>query len=239
MKIKYIGKSILIEKEGERILVIGDLHIGYEEAGNFSSGIINNSIYIQIKKDLEGILKKVKKKSEKINKIILLGDIKHGFSDMEKSERFEIINFLDSLKKKCEELIITRGNHDNFLSNVINKEKIKLVDYYIFKDICFLHGDRDFADINDKKIKYWIMGHVHPCITLQDDNKSEKYKCFLEGKFKDKNIIILPSFCDKGGIDIREREARYPWKLKINEFNVKIISDEDEIFDFGKLKKIN
>ena len=30
--IKYVGKTLLIEKKGERVLVVGDLHLGYEEA---------------------------------------------------------------------------------------------------------------------------------------------------------------------------------------------------------------
>ena len=40
------------------------------------------------------------------------------------------------------------------------------------------------------------MGHLHPSVILSDKQKikREKYKCFLVGIYKKKEVIILPSF---------------------------------------------
>lgn len=34
MKIEYIGKCLLINVDGKKILAVGDLHLGYEESLN-------------------------------------------------------------------------------------------------------------------------------------------------------------------------------------------------------------
>ena len=41
---------------------------------------------------------------------------------------------------------------------------------------------------------YLVFGHLHPAIILYDNYKSEKYKCFLIGKWKGRNIVVVPSF---------------------------------------------
>ena len=42
--ISYVGKGLLIE-EGEKILVIGDLHLGYEEMPNKSGVFVTRQMF--------------------------------------------------------------------------------------------------------------------------------------------------------------------------------------------------
>ena len=232
--IKYIGKCLLIKEKGHKILVVGDLHIGCgvkESAGI----IINKVLFEDMIKEFESVFSKI----GKVDKIILLGDLKNDFSHLTEEERNGIVNLFDYLREKCIEIVIIRGNHDNYLLNLTSKRGLLIKDYYLFDSYCFLHGDKDFDEIYDKKIKYWIMGHIHPAIKLREGNKTEKYKCFLTGKFKGKRILILPSFADlREGIDIRGRDREMPWKFNLDEFDVRVVGEHLEVLSFGELRGI-
>jgi putative SbcD/Mre11-related phosphoesterase len=285
--IEFIGKSLLLDNS---ILVIGDLHLGYEGAMRESGIFVKADLYGEVIRDLEKIFEKIQgkkygkvevgedllidvkhskinkeKKGAKhndgdvgfgddnskgatkgvaIDKIILLGDLKHEFGRISRDEWKEVLELIDYLKKKCNEIIIVKGNHDVVLESVTGKKGISVVDYFVFRDFVFLHGDKDFekSKIYDKKIKRWIVGHGHPAITLEEKRgiKKEKYKCFLVGKFKGKEIIIVPSFFPiTGGSDPRDYDLNMAWNFNLNKFNVKIVGENLETFDFGKLGKLN
>ena len=87
---------------------------------------------------------------------------------------------------------------------------------------------------------------MHPSITLSDKKniKREKYKCFLVGKFKNKKIIILPSFlATTEGTTVNSMEYEYqdyfsiiPKKNLLN-FDVFIVG-EDKTYPFGKIRNL-
>ncbi len=233
-KIKFISKSLLIENR-KKILVIGDLHLGYEESLRRNGVLLPSQIYHEIINDFEEIFLE----TGKVDKIIVLGDLKHEFGKILKDEWKEILDLIDFLRTKTREIIIVKGNHDIFTGFVTNKKNIEIVDYYLYEEFAFLHGDRDFGEIiRDKNVKYWIIGHAHPAITIQSEVRKEKYKCFLEGKYKSKNIIILPSFFPViEGTDPRDFDLGLAWDFDLNKFEVKIINGK-EVLDFGKLGKI-
>jgi uncharacterized protein len=233
-KIEYIGKCLLIEEKNEKCLVVGDIHLGYSSDESMGA-IINKKLFDEMIGDFDSIFEKV----GKVDKIILLGDLKHEFSILTQEERYGIVNLIDYLKEKSKMVIIIKGNHDNYLINIIAKRNIKIQDYYVWEKYCFLHGDRDFIENYSEEVKYWIMGHIHPAIKLKEGIKIEKYKCFLYGDFQDKKVIILPSFSEGGGVDAREIENVLPWKFDLNNFEVFVVGENLEVLDFGKLKKIN
>ena len=235
MKIDYIGKCVMIESNGEKAVVIGDLHLGYENSMKIGGIDIGGKIY----EDLIAELEKIIGKAGRPDKIILLGDVKHEFSELTDGERNYLSKLFDYLSGKCGEIVIIKGNHDNYLLNISSKKMIKVFDYYLWNEYCFLHGDRDFEEIYEKDIKYWVMGHMHPAIKISEGAKIEKYKCFLEGEYKGKKIIILPSFSDVNErIDVREISRSMPWKFDLKNFNVKVVGENLESYDFGKLKEI-
>jgi len=252
MGIKYIGKCLLISENGEKIVVIGDLHLGYEEALNKSGVYVTREMYNEMLGELDeifngiknnGKLSKVNKVDVKdnngkvVDKIILLGDVKHTFSGNLRQERNDVLRFIEYLKEKCDELVILRGNHDNYLINIARKGEIEVVNYFIWNEYCFIHGDKEYEEINDKKIKYWIMGHAHPAITLEEGNKRERYKCFIVGKYDGKTLIIVPSFFSLVvGSDVREGLNLF-FDFNVDKFDVKIVNGLD-VLDFGKVEKI-
>ena len=235
MKIRYVGKCLLLEGEKEKVLVVGDLHLGYEEALNRSGVFVSRQMFDEIISDFNAIFGEV----GKVDKIILLGDVKHDFGGISKQEWGDVMRFINYIKPFADEIIIIKGNHDTILGPIMKKIGLKLKDYYIWKEFCFLHGDRNFDKIWEEKVKWFVIGHGHPAIKLREGSKMEKYKCFLVGKFKGKMVIVVPSFIEYyAGSDPREGEVVLAWNVNFNNFDVKIVGEDLEVLDFGKLRDI-
>lgn len=239
---KFLHDCILLKD----ILVIGDLHIGYDERFGRSIGQVQLE---NILEKLEGIFKQIKDLGVRVKRVVLLGDVKHVFSGITDIEWRETLSLLDYIKVKSRgaKIIIIKGNHDNILEPIVKKRNINLRDYYFVsiegKKYCFLHGDKMFEQCLDAD---WLLfGHWHPSITLSDNYKRERFKCFLKGKWKRKNVIIFPSFSDiKYGSDLnnlRDENDKFSFiKYKdIIKFEVIIYNnDEKREYNFGKLGKL-
>jgi len=228
LKYKFIGKSVWIEKE--KVLVIADLHIGYEESLNLGL----RSQYKEIIRDMEKIFEEINEKL--VKEIIILGDLKHELGRVSEQEWKEVYDFLEYLEGKCEKIVLVKGNHDNILGVIAEKKKIEVKEYYVLGEYGFLHGDKrkDFG----KEIKVIFLGHLHPAVTLQEEAKRESYKCFLVGKFEGKEIVILPSFFPLiEGSEVRIEDNNLDFGLDLEKCEVFVPSDR-EILDFGKVHDI-
>jgi len=241
MKVKnftFISKTVFFPKEG--ILAIGDLHLGYEPMLREQGIMLNFNQLKNTKKELEIIIKKIKALFS-LKKIVLLGDMKHNFG-FQKSELFDLRNFLKFLENflSKEDIILIRGNHDKFTLN-----NYELRDVYVSSDgeIAFTHGHLWFKELEDKKVKTIVIGHIHPAIVIGDKVgiKREKYKCFLVGKYKRKQFIVVPSFFPLiAGSEIKElytggkHEPIVKNKI-LKKFDSYVVG-KDRIYNFGKYK---
>lgn len=233
--IEYLGKCLLIKANGKRILAVGDLHLGYEETLNLAGIYISREMFNEIISEFNEIFSK----TGKLDEIILLGDVKHDFGKNLNQEWNDALKLFEYFESKAKKIIITRGNHDNYLKNITSKKQIEVLDYYISKEYCFLHGNKEYPEMLSKDIKFWIMGHAHPAVKITDNFKTEKYKCFLTGNYKGKTIIILPSFIEfHEGTDPRESQNKLAWNFNFSNFNVKVITDNLKVLDFGMLGKL-
>ena len=243
-KYVFVGKTLFFPKD--KILVVGDLHLGYDEALRQGGLEIPIGQFKETEKELTNTLENIKAKFGKIEQIIFLGDIKHHFNYLA-SEREEIKKLLSFLKKRGFEennIIFIRGNHEK------NEKNEKFIDFYIVKDMAFTHGDKEFLEVYDKNINLVVMGHLHPTVTLEDRMKikNEKYKCFLVGRYKKKDFVVLPSFLSTTeGVSLSEYfdEKGYDFSIIPNSelenfevFVVQDIEDSGDALDFGKLKNI-
>jgi uncharacterized protein len=237
LKISYVGKCLLIEIERKKILVIGDLHLGYEEHLNKAGILISRQMFKEMIDEFDRIFEK----TGKVDEVVLLGDVKHDFGSIMRQEWSDVLGFFEYLEGKCNKVIITKGNHDMIIGPIAKKSGVRVVDFYIVGETCFLHGDRDFDELHEKKIKFWVLGHAHPAIKIGNNVRTEKYKCFLVGKHKGKKIIIVPSFFSYfEGSDPRENDLRLAWNFDLDKFEVKIVQENSlEVLDFGKLGKLN
>jgi uncharacterized protein len=231
---EFIGKSVYFPQE--KILTIADLHIGYEELLNKQGIFVPRVQFKEIMQDLEDIFKKI---DSKLKKIVIVGDLKHEFGEISAQEWREVKEVLNYLKGKCEKVVLVRGNHDTILGPIAERKEIEVLDYFIHNGICFLHGNKLFPDCLDKKIKMIVIGHRHPAIVLADKYKKEKYKCFLVGKWKNKRVIVLPSFFPfvegRDFVNVGKNTMLIPEK-ELKEFEVYVVGDE--VYCFGKLKEL-
>lgn len=236
---KLIGKTIFFPKQG--ILAIGDLHLGYVEMLRQQGIMIEHDQLEETKKELKPIIKNIKATST-LKKIILLGDIKHHFA-FEKQEFFEIWNLIKFLEKKVgkENIILIKGNHDTY-----TLKDYTLKNYYIQDEIAFTHGDKTYPELfKNKEIKTIVISHIHPAVSLKDPYgiKREKFKCFLIGKYKRKDIIIVPSFFSlTEGTEPQEYSSGEKWQQiipreKLKSFNTFILGNF-KIYDFGKFRDL-
>src|SRR3989344_2161916 len=188
-KYLFINKTLFFPNEG--ILVIGDLHIGYEHLYEQSGLQISLGLTSQILDDLKKILNHIKAVYT-LKKIVFIGDIKHYFNTQyeEKKAFFKILNLIEKyVKNPKTDIILIKGNHDTFDLTTKKSKKVHIED-----DIAFTHGHEKYKEIFSDKIKYVVMGHLHPSIRLSDKAKSEKFKCFLTGTYNHKEFIVMPSF---------------------------------------------
>ena len=235
MKYNFLGKSLIVECSGKRIFVVSDLHLGYDEGLRNSGVFISSNLFEETKKELASLLEQ----AGQIDEIVLLGDLKHIFGQILTSEWKEIFAIIELLKKYCPKIVFIKGNHDVVMEPIVRRYGLLLYDYYLLEDCAFLHGDRDFPEIYDTKIAYWIVGHAHPAISIQEGVKNEKYKCFLVVSYKRKKVIIVPSFFPGSqGIDIRLQDLGLVWPLKAEKGEVFVINDTQEVLNFGNLKSI-
>lgn len=178
--------------QGLDAVVISDLHLGMESLMVDAGTFIPRTQLNQVKEDLEAIVAAVKPE-----KLIVCGDLKHEFSETTYGEREEVREFVDFLSELVEEILLVKGNHDNYLIYPVKEyDNVQLEDYFVLDDILFLHGHEIFSDLKTIDTDYVLMGHEHPTLALQDKiGVTEKVHCFLYGEMSDgRNLVVLPAF---------------------------------------------
>ena len=233
---EFIGKSLLITEGKIKILAVADLHLGYDQALRESGVFVpGGGAFGQTMCDLKEIFDRV----ERVDIVVLLGDVKHVFGTILPDERREILNLFDYLLERSKEVVVIKGNHDTILEPVAHEGGVKIKDYWVWEGYCFLHGDKAFEIIYENEIKTWVIGHAHPAIGLREKAKREIYKCFLEGKYKGKKILIVPSFFNGFvGVDICENELKLAWRFDVVKFKVYIVGTKLDVFSFGRVEEI-
>lgn len=225
--IHIIETSLWLEEE--KILVINDLHLGYEEALQHKGVLVPHFQLKEIVAILERIFARVTPE-----KIIINGDLKHEFGRVLRQEWSEVLQLIDFLLQHCKEVIIIKGNHDPIIQPIAEKRGTKVVTEYRIDDTLIIHGD-GLIETDARRI---IIGHEHPAITIREGSKWEKYKCFLRGKWKGKELIAVPSFNPLlEGTDILKEQMLSPFLTTVDSFDVFVVS-KGEIFNFGTIKEI-
>lgn len=169
-------------------LVVADLHLGYEGVMAKKGALLPK---INLTKTLEMLTTALQK--TKAKKIIVDGDIKNEFSTVDQEEFNELFDFIQFGKEKKVELILIKGNHDNFVERYkdsfklqIYRQEAKLSSYLFF------HGEE--LPKETKGVKMLIMGHEHPAIGVFNAvGSKEKLRCFLYGSYKRIPLLVLPA----------------------------------------------
>ncbi len=165
MKLQLIQNepALLIEESARRILVVADLHLGYEQV------LFKKERYST--KLSEGLAKHLHQLVVKLNptEIIILGDLKHSIRNFSLSEFREVASLLKRLSEAAP-LSIIRGNHDADLELVVPDETTLIPASGMHLDfpttrIYLTHGHAQPKEtLLDTDLL--IMGHIHPVIAI-------------------------------------------------------------------------
>ena len=219
----------------ENIIIFSDFHLGYEEAMARSGVLLPRYQF----KDTEERLKKIFEKiGIKLKAIIITGDLKHEFGTINRQEWRDVNSILNLFGEYTDKIILLKGNHDPLLPSIVKRKGITLRNSYRLKDFLIIHGD--ILPKNEVKEKVIIMGHEHPAISVSDGITTERVKSFIKGKWKDKIIIVLPSFnLVTEGTDVKSDRLLSPFLKDVSNFEAFAVPEFDKVLYFGKIKNLN
>ena len=187
-----------IDNKAIKILVISDLHLG-STYWSQSNGISLD--WYRITTEIESELKDIVI-SNKVDSIILLGDIKNNIYKVVKDDWNLIPKLLHSLSAICQVYLIP-GNHDSKIG-LVTPENIHLmgVKGMVLCDILLTHGHTFPSELRSN-INKIVMGHIHPTF-FRENSVLNGQKIWIFLKVKKESIfpstrgsldlILLPSF---------------------------------------------
>ncbi|MEK6837508.1 MAG: metallophosphoesterase [Nanoarchaeota archaeon] len=230
----------------ENILVIGDVHLGYEESMS-KRGVFMPRFQFKDTIDRLGkifsLLRQQRKKSraekgEKLGAVVVNGDLKHDFGSISGQEWRDILKFLDFILQYADDVILVKGNHDIKLAPIARKRGIVIVENIAINDKFICHGHEVPSSSEFTRSKIVIVGNEHPAVSLREEARCELYKCFILGKWKGKRMIVMPSFNQITiGTDILKKKFISPFMQQdLSRFDVFVVGDET--YHFGKVKDI-
>jgi putative SbcD/Mre11-related phosphoesterase len=226
--IEILNLALWLKKE--HILIISDLHLGYEEYLHQKGVLLPKAQAKLIKDELQHLLQTLNPTT-----IIINGDLKHEFGRVLRQEWKEVLQLIDFLQQHCQELVLIRGNHDVILGPIAEKKGIKVVSEYHLKNILITHGDKITPQTAKTTVQTVIIGHEHPAICIREKSKVEKFKCFLKGTWKKKELLVMPSFNPLlEGTNVAKEKLLSPFLTNISKFEVFAVS-AGEVFRFGKV----
>jgi len=163
--------------------IIADLHLGFEEEMSRKGVFLPPA---QLRRALE-VLESV---SKAVKKVVVAGDLKHQFGRLGKMEKRDVEAFLSAAQKKGVELVLVRGNHDNFVKKLVEDAGFEVVDELdLSEGVKVIHGHKA-AELGEVT----IMGHEHPSVALRDPvGATAKFPCYLKVPSRRGVVVVLPA----------------------------------------------
>jgi len=110
-----------------------NFHLGYEEALNKQGLMLPRFQFDEIMTRLGKIFNKLK--NNKIERIIVNGDLKHEFGTISDQEWRHTLKLIDYFGQHCKEIILIKGNHDMILGPIAKKRNVKVLEHYLISTI--------------------------------------------------------------------------------------------------------
>ena len=219
----------LILSEGPTV-VIGDLHLGYERALEQEGMYLPRINTDSIREDLNNIISRYEPE-----RFVLLGDIKHDFRHAGFEEKREVRRIF-TLLTEAAQVVAIKGNHDNYLQNIISDLGLLAVDHIDIMGFRLEHGHEDSGK------RPVIIGHEHPSVRIPGSVGGRlKIQCFVHAE-KD-GVIVLPPFSPfaSGNDLVLDKECIMAPALKSSDYaNARLYGVTDMgLMDLGTLSGIS
>lgn len=156
IRILYKNRAIIVSDLRKRYLIVGDLHLGFEERFR-GAGIAIESKIDKLVTELGDLIER-----EKVTDLVVNGDVKSGTDRITKSEWDNVPKFFEKMARLCQVSVVP-GNHDGGLQHLI-PEKVTLLDSngVLISNILILHGHTRPLPKFERACEQMIMGHLHP-----------------------------------------------------------------------------
>ena len=153
--------ALLLQEDSKRILVVADLHIGWEAA------LAEKGIHVpsQTPKILTRMLHLIKSCGP--TGLIFLGDVKHAIARVKTEEWRDVPDFFETLGEKVPDIQIVPGNHDgNLMALLPTGVDVLPTKGVVVGDVGLFHGHAWPAP-ELLECQTLIMGHVHPVVAFR------------------------------------------------------------------------
>ena len=211
----------------ERALAISDLHLGYEGAMQEAG--------VAIPRRQKGVmLERLGRLLDRYDpeKVIVDGDFKHEFSRNLEEEWKDVQDVLDFLYKRTVPVLV-RGNHDNYLMQILSKKGLDLHRKIELGGFTFVHGHDDPGVSGPL-----VLGHEHPAVKLRDGLGAT---ISLPAFVVEPDLILLPAFSPLAlGVDVTEQPKMSPLlrDRDLSDARVFAIDDGEGLMDFGRVRNL-
>jgi len=215
--------ALLLRKGDQRVLVVADLHIGWEIALT-ERGIHVPSQTPRIKEKLLKLVDLYKPTS-----ILFLGDVKHTIARAELGEWQDVPDLFETLSQKVSDIRVVLGNHDGNLEpllpsavQIVNSTGIAMF------DVGFFHGNA-WPDPEILKCRSLVIGHVHPTVTFRDPvGFRMTAQVWVRAAINQKQLV--KAFLNGMGFKLKTDED--PFKVLQTNFHVKFKASEFYIMPY-------
>ncbi len=210
--------------------VIGDLHLGYERALEQEGMYIPRINTDSIRDTLNDIICRYEP-----SRIVLLGDVKHDFKRAGYEEKSEVRRVIQLISEAADAVIV-KGNHDNYIQNIISDLGILAVDHVDIMGFRLEHGHVDSG------VRPVIIGHEHPSVRIPGSvGGGMKIQCFVHARAD--GVIVLPPFSpfSSGNDLVLDRSCVMAPALKNSDFaSAELYGVTDMgLMDLGTLKDLS
>jgi hypothetical protein len=167
--------------------------------------------------------------------VILLGDIKHDFRKAGFEERKEVRRIFTLLSEEAQ-VVAVKGNHDNYLQNIVSDLGFLVVDHMDVMGYRLEHGHVDSG------VRPVIIGHEHPSVRIPGTvGGGLKIQCFVHAEAD--GVVVLPPFSPfaSGNDLVMDKECVMAPALKGSDYaNARLYGvTEMGLMDLGTLAEIN
>ncbi len=155
--------ALLLERPGEKILVVSDVHLGWEVSLSHQG--------IHVPSQVPRLLEKLRKiiVETRPDRLVLLGDVKHAVAKVELEEWKYVPEFFDSLVEMIPDVQVIPGNHDGNLEPLTPPNvKIGSSEGLAFWQTVGLFHGHAWPSPPLLGCKFLVMGHLHPVVLFKD-----------------------------------------------------------------------
>ncbi len=178
------GTPVLYHARSGSIL-LADLHLGYEQAMAELGVFLPR---VQLRKALSALEKALD--SAKPKRVVIVGDVKHVFDRLLRQEAIEVSRLVGWLREKgVAEVMVVRGNHDNYIQGVVTKSSGEFVEDYVDLGggVAATHGHKRVG----VDAEVLVIGHEHPALQVSVGGSRIKYPAFLLVPRREGGLIVV------------------------------------------------